>query len=118
MRLMSRSVSATKAPYSRATIPSVIMRGAAPRIAGAIKPSPMTMKPYNPAFDCTAETTATIGEGKSAYVSGIQVCSGQGGVFTKNANAKPANTHGKYCAGRLPAAAGTPITSVEPVRIP
>ncbi len=52
--------------------------------------SPIAMNPYRPAFDWTAETTATIGDGSALYVGGIQVCSGHTGVLTRNANAKPA----------------------------
>jgi hypothetical protein len=70
-------------------------------------------------LDWTALTTAAIGAGKSAYVSGIQVWNGQTGVLTRNANANPAKIQsaqteaiGKSVGG------GLPITSVVPCAIP
>src|SRR6202011_1824920 len=86
--------------------------------SGARNGSTIARKPYSPAFDCTADTTATTGGGRSAYVSGIQVWNGNTGVFTKNANAKPAKIHVPHTSPICRCRLGRPITSVVPVTAP
>ncbi len=74
----------------------------------------MVRKPYSPALDCTAETTATTGPGRSAYVSGIQVWNGKTGVLIRNANAKPAKIQMPQAVPTAEAGIAVPITSVLP----
>ena len=76
------------------------------------------MKPYRPPFDCTADTTETIGAGSSTYVSGIQVWNGNTGVLIKNASAKPAKIHAPHVAPIPACAAVLPIASVVPATTP
>jgi hypothetical protein len=58
---------------------------------------------------------AHTGGGNSAYVSGIQVCSGQTGVLIRNANAKPAKIHEPPHVPIASEPGAAPITSVVPL---
>src|SRR5271165_5422405 len=94
--------------------PKTNITGAMACIGPGTRAAAIAMKPYRPPLDCTPLTTATAGGGRSVYVGGIQVCSGQTGVFTKNAKAIPAKIHSLQVAFAIqaPPGAGRPITSV------
>src|SRR3978361_273155 len=99
-------------------MPSTNISVCARAASGPRNGSTTAMKPYSPAFDCTDDTTATTGGGSSAYVSGIQGWNGNTGVFTKNANAKPAKIHNPQTSPIVTCTSARPITSVVPATAP